>query len=202
MWQHTKRSLKVEARRWRATTTQARTAYIPAMPHERRSPRCKMLGVPSEDGAELPYGLTRDVRLAHISEVVAGLKCGCVCPSCRTPLVARKGNVNAHHFGHHADRACAGAWESTLHLLGKEVIAANSSITLPEAVAVLGDTTELESGIAPTGERTASGGAPTPSLGRPYPRFGRLSSQPWSSASGGRSSYSGRVPRSPGGALS
>ncbi len=40
-----------------------------------------------------------------------------------------------HHFAHHADRACTGAWESTLHILAKEVIATAGSIDLPEVVA-------------------------------------------------------------------
>lgn len=93
---------------------------------------------PSTSPAELPYGLRADGTLAHVADVVSGLACGCICLGCGTPLVARKGKVKVHHFAHHADRACAGAWESTLHLLAKEVIAAARSISLPQAVAVHG----------------------------------------------------------------
>ncbi len=52
----------------------------------------------------------------------------------------------AHHFAHHVDRVCAGAWETTLHRLAKEVIAANRSILLPEALAVLGQASERVAG--------------------------------------------------------
>ncbi len=91
---------------------------------------------PFKSLADLPYGLRTDGTLAHVMQVPSGLACGCVCPACGTPLVARKGKVVAHHFAHHADKACAGAWESALHILAKEVIAAADSIALPEAVAV------------------------------------------------------------------
>lgn len=91
---------------------------------------------------ELPYGLRADGTLAHVADVLSGLACGCTCPGCGTPLVARKGTVKLHHFAHHADRACAGAWESTLHILAKEVIAAARGISLPEAVAVHGHLVE------------------------------------------------------------
>jgi hypothetical protein len=108
--------------------------------------RCAVGATPPEDGAELPYGLRADGTLAHVSEVPAGLACACTCPSCDAALVARKGRVLAHHFAHYVDRGCAGAWETTLHILAKEVIAASRSILLPEALAVLGQASERVAG--------------------------------------------------------
>ena len=96
-------------------------------------------GLSASSSAELPYGLKADGTLAHIADVPFGLACGCTCPGCGTALVARKGKVKAHHFAHHTDRACVGAWESTLHILAKEVIAAAQEISLPTAIAVHGN---------------------------------------------------------------
>jgi hypothetical protein len=39
---------------------------------------------------KLPFGLNRSGVLAHISEVEKGKKCGCICPACKSPLIARK----------------------------------------------------------------------------------------------------------------
>ncbi len=53
---------------------------------------------------ELPFGLRDDI-LVHISQVQQGLACGCVCPQCKKPLVARSGSVLVHHFAHYRKAA-------------------------------------------------------------------------------------------------
>ena len=45
-------------------------------------------------GSELVYGL-KDGKLIYIDEAENGLDCGCVCPSCGKPLIARQGQKNA-----------------------------------------------------------------------------------------------------------
>ena len=89
---------------------------------------------PCDDGC-LAYGLAADGTLAHVAEVPRGLACGCRCPSCGGALVARRGEIRAAHFAHHAVGQCAGAWETTLHLLAKDVLSEARSVTLPEAFA-------------------------------------------------------------------
>ena len=43
-------------------------------------------------GLPLPYGVAPDGRrLVRASAVPAGLACGCACPACGAPLVARRG---------------------------------------------------------------------------------------------------------------
>ncbi|WP_437567693.1 hypothetical protein [Sorangium sp. So ce542] len=79
----------------------------------------------------LPYGVSPDGRLLHISEVSSGLGCGCECPACRGPLVANKGTKKAHHFAHHSIRDCVEAYETMLHLLAKQVIAERKLVMLP-----------------------------------------------------------------------
>lgn len=83
---------------------------------------------------KLPFGLREDNTLAHVSDVQSGKQCGCVCPSCRTLLIAVKGNKRQHHFRHHIDYECAIGLESAIHLAAKQMIMEKKQITLPEYV--------------------------------------------------------------------
>ncbi len=62
----------------------------------------------------------KDGSLVHIDSVVSGLACGCVCPLCSSPLLARKGKRNIHHFSHKGDSNCNP--ETVLHWLGKQLL--------------------------------------------------------------------------------
>ncbi len=84
-----------------------------------RTPECS----PRGDGVLLPYGEASDGRLVRASEVPAGLECGCSCPACGAPLVARRGEMRVAHFAHATDRTCASAQETMLHKLAKQMIA-------------------------------------------------------------------------------
>lgn len=84
----------------------------------------------------IPYGLKNE-QLLHIDQVAQGLKCSCVCPFCRQPLVAKKGQLKQHHFAHHRGANCAHALESVLHLRAKEIFAQFQYLVLP-AVTIQG----------------------------------------------------------------
>ncbi len=99
----------------------------------------------SDDG-RLPYGLAADGKLARVADVQRGLACGCRCPACGSPLLARKGEVKVAHFAHHANRECKGTWETKLHLLAKEVLLESSRVLLPEVVATFGGANETIAG--------------------------------------------------------
>lgn len=71
-------------------------------------------------------------KFIHISEVVKGKDCECVCVACKEPLIARKGKKRAHHFAHFKDSDCKNAPETALHLLAKEIIAASRLIKIPQ----------------------------------------------------------------------
>ena len=79
---------------------------------------------------KLPYGL-KDGVIIHISQAVQGLGCACVCPSCKEPLVARKGSVMAHHFAHYGGTQCESAVETALHLASKQMLSERREIRLP-----------------------------------------------------------------------
>jgi hypothetical protein len=80
---------------------------------------------------KLPYGL-KEGNLVHISSVEKGLKCGCVCPACNHPLIARKGEKTIHHFAHHNGSECAKGIQTALHLSAKDILEKHKRIQLPK----------------------------------------------------------------------
>lgn len=81
---------------------------------------------------ELLYGQNAEGRMVHIDDVANGLACGCHCPSCGAMLIAKNnGESMAPHFAHYTGTACAGAHESELHMLAKEIIADDRCVMLP-----------------------------------------------------------------------
>lgn len=77
------------------------------------------------------YALQGD-RCVHVSEVRRGRACGCRCPGCGEPVVARKGAIRVLHFAHLNHSTCLGAPESALHTAAKQVLAELDQIDLPE----------------------------------------------------------------------
>lgn len=79
-------------------------------------------------------------RMVHISEVERGLACGCVCPHCSAPLIARRGPEKADHFAHQPGAECAAgaALESMLHKVAKQIISTRLEVYLPPVVARAG----------------------------------------------------------------
>lgn len=73
----------------------------------------------------------KDGAITKIEDVDSGLKCGCVCPACGEPLVAKKGKKMMHHFAHHAGHNCEFGYESSLHLAAKEILSNAKKIILP-----------------------------------------------------------------------
>ena len=83
-------------------------------------------------GSFLTYALDSDNTLVHVDKVLKGAKCVCHCPHCDAPLYAKNtGKVREHHFAHAHGFECEGAYESSLHLLAKEVLIETGSIMLP-----------------------------------------------------------------------
>jgi len=78
-----------------------------------------------------PFGI-RNGRLVTINDVPSGLACGCLCPSCGAPLVARKGPKKVHHFSHSIKTDCKGALETALHIKAKQIFDRNTFIVLPD----------------------------------------------------------------------
>lgn len=74
-----------------------------------------------------------DDRIVSIDDVPRGKDCGCVCPLCSAPLMARKGEERIHHFAHMPGQpSCGeGALESSLHQMAKQVVLDRRCLWLP-----------------------------------------------------------------------
>ena len=79
---------------------------------------------------QLIYAI-KDGVATSIENVESGLKCGCICPSCGEPLVARKGAKRMHHFAHYSGHNCEYGYETSLHLAAKEILSKANRIMLP-----------------------------------------------------------------------
>lgn len=81
---------------------------------------------------KIPYGFeVTSARIIHIDEAVRGKACNCICPNCKSPLLARKGPENVNHFAHEGDRICNGYLETLLHKTSKQIIKDANTIRLP-----------------------------------------------------------------------
>lgn len=77
--------------------------------------------------------------MVGVEEVSRGRACECVCPQCGCELVAKKGEVLAHHFSHLVrgkfnPAPCHHALETSVHLMAKQVIAERGGLRIPALV--------------------------------------------------------------------
>ena len=84
---------------------------------------------------KIPLAL-RDGKIVCISDIgynERGLRCGCICPLCKTHLIARMGEVYRHHFSH-TGNACDKdkAYQLSIYMLIKELIDKRQEIMLPD----------------------------------------------------------------------
>lgn len=74
----------------------------------------------------------KDNQTVFVDDVETGKKCGCVCPACASPLVARnKGTKRAHHFAHYPEVSCDYGYETSLHLAAKEILSNAKKMIIP-----------------------------------------------------------------------
>lgn len=86
--------------------------------------------------APIPFAVAPDGSLVAADDpgVRRGLACRCRCPQCHEAVVARQGNVRAWGFAHQGRSFCPGAYESSLHLAVKEVLAATRRLFVPKCI--------------------------------------------------------------------
>ena len=78
----------------------------------------------------LKYGLQNN-ELVHINEVASGLECNCLCPFCKSQLIARKGQKKTYHFAHYRLSDCNHGTETALHIMVKKLVAQTKKIWVP-----------------------------------------------------------------------
>jgi len=77
----------------------------------------------------VPFGLATDV-LVEPGQVKNGKLCGCICPGCKRPLIAKQGAATPH-FAHAPGEDCANGLETAVHLAAKQIIAERKQVRLP-----------------------------------------------------------------------
>ena len=73
-------------------------------------------------------------RMVHVDSVPRGLRCGCTCPNCHEPLLARHGEKNEHGFAHHSDTRGANlniCYMVILYKLAEQIIQTKKRIHAP-----------------------------------------------------------------------
>ena len=98
--------------------------------------------------AELIYGIRKsDGKIISIYDIpvdLKGLRCDCICPHCKTELIAKKGDIREYHFAHYNDehmtvnrdgKLCTTnievANQTALHRMAKEIMLSAKNITFP-----------------------------------------------------------------------
>ncbi|MBL8484120.1 MAG: hypothetical protein JNJ60_18125 [Rhodocyclaceae bacterium] len=68
------------------------------------------------------FAIAKDGQIVSVADVERGQACGCTCPACNAPLIARQGDVRVWHFAHALPSDCPGGAETALHLAAKKVV--------------------------------------------------------------------------------
>ena len=81
---------------------------------------------------KVPFGL-KGGRMWRPQQVASGLACGCVCPACQSPLIAKAADSSSRrpHFAHFADSNCRAGYETALHKKAKELLVEHRFLVLP-----------------------------------------------------------------------
>ncbi len=83
---------------------------------------------------QLQFALRDDkiISVHELSPSEKGLACHCICPSCKTELLAKLGTQKQWHFAHKTiDCDITTAQQTALHLIAKEIIEESKKIKLP-----------------------------------------------------------------------
>lgn len=88
----------------------------------------------------IPFGLSeKDGKLLDVANVVQGKRCGCICPSCKSPLIARHGQIKEWHFAHtgkvtssQTKNPCKYSLFVSVRLMARQILGENLELLLPE----------------------------------------------------------------------
>lgn len=87
----------------------------------------------------IPFGLREnDGEFVDVADAPRGKQCGCICPSCKTPLIARQGNVKEWHFAHasrsvysRTEKECQFSFYVSVRMMARQVIREKLELILP-----------------------------------------------------------------------
>ena len=88
----------------------------------------------------VPFGYSEsEDRLVDVHQVQSGKLCGCICPSCKAPLVARKGSKKIWHFAHDSNseifrklEKCSYSFFVSARMMARQLIGDRLLVSLPD----------------------------------------------------------------------
>jgi len=88
----------------------------------------------------IPFGFNPiDETFVDVEDVPRGVKCGCICPACKTPLIARQGEEKEWHFAHASrkvysktQKECEFSFYLSVRMMARQIIGNELDIRLPE----------------------------------------------------------------------
>ena len=101
------------------------------------------LNIKHKHNTHLYWGIDKTTgNCVRIGEVMKrGLNCNCKCAACGGDFIARKGEVNKHHFAHQSNYECVYANEIAVYLVVKSILE-QSNILLPAISVSIGGLNE------------------------------------------------------------
>lgn len=87
----------------------------------------------SSTGLRVPFGF-KDGKMYEPRQVPLGKACGCICPSCKSPLVAKHAlkKLVTPHFSHLPGQNCLYGRESAIHFAAKQLIEEHHKLYIPD----------------------------------------------------------------------
>lgn len=87
----------------------------------------------------IPFGLReKDGVFVDVFDVSRGKRCGCICPSCKTSLIARQGDIKEWHFAHathstyaRTEKVCEFSFYVSVRMMARQVISEKLELVLP-----------------------------------------------------------------------
>ena len=87
----------------------------------------------------IPFGYNPKLKkFLDVSDVPRGKDCGCVCPSCKTPLIARHGDIKEWHFAHatrkiykQTESECSFSFFVSVRMMARQVVSQDLKFIMP-----------------------------------------------------------------------
>lgn len=100
----------------------------------------------------IPFGLKVPEQIfLDVSEVDRGRNCNCMCPSCKSALIARQGDKNEWHFAHNSKdtststvKECKYSFWVSVVLMAKQILKGAKTIALPSLTMFANNSTKYE----------------------------------------------------------
>lgn len=88
----------------------------------------------------IPFGFNPDNQsFLDVGDVPRGKACGCICPSCQTPLIARQGDVKEWHFAHasrdvyaQTQQECKYSFYVSVRMMARQIVEESLEFEMPE----------------------------------------------------------------------